>query len=647
MEFNKLILTLILSVSLSFSFGQSPAIDSLKNVLSSSTEDTNRVNTLLKLSETLLNSNINAARDYATLAKELAEKLQFRTGLALALKHLGHSYYKQANYIETLSYWTQSLSVFETTGDNIGISNMLNNIGAVYTVKGDDDKAIEYFLKSLTVAEKTGNKLRINTALMNVGSAYAHKKDTWDKALQYYKKAEPLTEELADKQSISTLAINIGEIYIFKERGDSALNYLYKALRFSTSSDDSAVTFIYIGRAYTFKRNYVVAISFHNKAYEIAKRVNATLYMTQALERMGENYLKEKNFLKAQEYYKKAEKLADTLKSLYELENVYRGLSNVYVNLKDYYNASRYQDLLLMIKDSIYNTEIDKKQANLETLYEVEKKKGEVTLLTKDKELQEVELQRQRMAKYSFMGGSLLILFIAFIIYRGYRNKIKINKILDSQKAEIESLILNILPTEVAQELQKTGAATPRYYEHASVLFTDFKGFSALADKLSPQEVVTELNDCFIAFDDIIERYKLEKIKTIGDSYMCAGGIPTPDDTHIQRIVRAGIEMQEYILQRNTKRAEVGLPPWDIRVGINTGPLVAGVVGKKKYAYDIWGGTVNIASRMESNGEPGKINISSSTYELIKDQYACTHRGKIFAKNIGEVDMYFIDHERI
>jgi class 3 adenylate cyclase len=148
-----------------------------------------------------------------------------------------------------------------------------------------------------------------------------------------------------------------------------------------------------------------------------------------------------------------------------------------------------------------------------------------------------------------------------------------------------------------------------------------------------------------MAFDDIVDKYGLEKIKTIGDSYMCAGGIPTENNSHPLNIVKAGLEMQQFILKRNAERKKNNLPEWNIRIGINTGQLVAGVVGKKKYAYDIWGSTVNVASRMESNGEPGRVNISSATYELIKDKYLCTHRGKIFAKNIGEVDMYFVENE--
>ena len=177
-------------------------------------------------------------------------------------------------------------------------------------------------------------------------------------------------------------------------------------------------------------------------------------------------------------------------------------------------------------------------------------------------------------------------------------------------------------------------------------MFTDFKGFTSIADKVSPQELIEELNACFLVFDNIIEKYNLEKIKTIGDSYMCAGGVPTPDEQHVFKIVKASLEIQQYITENNIKRKESGLIPWDLRIGVHVGPIVAGVVGKKKYAYDIWGSTVNIASRMESNGETGQVNVSSAVYELIKEKYACTYRGKIYAKNVGEVDMYFVQYEK-
>ena len=242
--------------------------------------------------------------------------------------------------------------------------------------------------------------------------------------------------------------------------------------------------------------------------------------------------------------------------------------------------------------------------------------------------------------------GLGMILIIAFIIYRNYLQKVKVNKILDKQKDQIENLLLNILPKEVASELQISGKSKPRHFEEVSVLFTDFKGFTSIADKLSPEEVVHELNECFMAFDSIMEKYNLEKIKTIGDAYMCAGNIPSPDRDHVYKIIKAASEIQSFIEKHNSHLAEKGLEAWEIRIGVHVGPVLAGVVGKKKYAYDIWGRTVNIASRMESNGIPGRVNISADTYEIVKGQFECTHRGKIYAKNLGDLDMYLVEYEK-
>jgi class 3 adenylate cyclase/integral membrane sensor domain MASE1 len=216
---------------------------------------------------------------------------------------------------------------------------------------------------------------------------------------------------------------------------------------------------------------------------------------------------------------------------------------------------------------------------------------------------------------------------------------------LDRQNGEIEQLIRNILPAEVAKELQANGKAVPRSYDRVSVLFTDFKGFSALAAKMTAEEVVEELSTCFRGFDGIIEKHRLEKIKTIGDSYMCAGGVPVADADHPLRIIRAGLEILDFMNNHNGDRATRDLEPMEIRIGVNVGPVVAGVLGTRKYAYDIWGSTVNIASRMESNGTPGVVNISAATYELVKEKYICRYRGKVYAKNVGDVDMYFVEHE--
>jgi class 3 adenylate cyclase len=211
------------------------------------------------------------------------------------------------------------------------------------------------------------------------------------------------------------------------------------------------------------------------------------------------------------------------------------------------------------------------------------------------------------------------------------------------EKQKSENLLHNILPEEVAQELKEKGSATPKHYELITVLFTDFKGFTNIAEKISPTEVIENLNTCFLAFDNICDKYGLEKIKTIGDSYMCAGGLPVANTTNPVDVVLAGLEMQDFMARWIADKQASGQEVWELRLGIHSGEAVAGVVGKNKFAYDIWGDTVNLASRMESSGEVGKVNISGTTYALIKDKFVCTFRGKIQAKNKGEVEMYFVE----
>ncbi len=213
---------------------------------------------------------------------------------------------------------------------------------------------------------------------------------------------------------------------------------------------------------------------------------------------------------------------------------------------------------------------------------------------------------------------------------------------LRKEKEQSEHLLHNILPKSVADELKNEGITTPQHYNEASILFTDFKDFTKTSSNISPDFLVGELNDIFKAFDQIMDKYGIEKIKTIGDSYMAACGLPMEFNLHALQCVRAAMDMLWYLQERG-KKAEIN---WRMRVGIHSGPLVAGVVGTKKFTYDIWGDTVNTAARMESNGEPGKINASASTHKLIEDYYNCEYRGKMEAKGKGEIDMYFVTGEK-
>lgn len=217
---------------------------------------------------------------------------------------------------------------------------------------------------------------------------------------------------------------------------------------------------------------------------------------------------------------------------------------------------------------------------------------------------------------------------------------------LRAEKLKSDKLLENILPHMVAEELKETGTASSTHFDQVTVMFTDFQGFTKTAQKIPPKDLIRELNECFTQFDSIIDKYNLEKIKTIGDAYMCAGGVPVANTTNPLDTVSAALEMINWIDQWNQKREKSNKTEWHMRIGVHTGEVVAGVVGSKKFQYDLWGDAVNVASRMEYSGEVGKVNISATTFESVKHRFECEYRGEIEAKNRGMIGMYFVKSKR-
>ncbi len=297
------------------------------------------------------------------------------------------------------------------------------------------------------------------------------------------------------------------------------------------------------------------------------------------------------------------------------------------------------------------------KEAALKNLSK-EKLIQEAALNEAKREAAEAELAMQRekilreqekaQARLSILGGGLGILFFLILYISGRRSKAKLqrkNKIIELERERSDELLFNILPRNIGEELKEFGKARARKFDQVTVLFTDFKNFTQISEMLSPEELVEEIDRCFKGFDFIISQYPdIEKIKTIGDAYMCACGLndsaSTPDN-----ILRAALEIQEFLQEQKMERMRLGKPYFEARIGMHTGPVVAGVVGVNKFAYDIWGDTVNIAARMESQCEEGRINISETTYNLVRYNFECTYRGKVEAKNKGAIDMYYVERE--
>jgi len=317
----------------------------------------------------------------------------------------------------------------------------------------------------------------------------------------------------------------------------------------------------------------------------------------------------------------------------YELTGtIYTLLAKAYAANGNYQLAYNYADSARSASDS------SAAQKNALILGGVQQK------INLEKHLAEVQ-QHEREYKiqvliWVFMLVSITFLLVAvFSILRNYKNQKKTNKLLSIEKKRSEDLLLNILPTEVADELKDKGSAEAKHFDHVTVMFTDFVNFTQASEKMNPQQLIDELHACFKAFDEIIGKYNIEKIKTIGDAYLAVSGLPVADPLHAEHVVGAALEINDFMSHRIR---HINEETFSLRIGIHTGSVVAGIVGVMKFSYDIWGDAVNIAARMEQNSEPGKINISQTTYDLIKDKYNCAYRGEIEAKNKGKMGMYFV-----
>ena len=642
-SFMKAIFIAIFAVLLGALPAAANGVDSLKMALKSQPADTNKVKTLLEISSLLWRSEPDSAIFYASEANGLAEKTGFPAGQALALKNIGLAYYVKGDYLNVLNFWQQSLDAYRAFNDKVGISNLLNNIGAVYFNQGDDPKALEYYLESLRVSEETGNQLRIATALTNIGAVYFNKKATYDKAGEYYLRALEMAEASGNLDAIGVSSVNLGEIYL--ERGDhpQALRFFEKALvALKKTGGNESFVYTNIGKSYRMRGRYEEALKYQQQGFEKAKTKDDKLEMAIALNAIGDTYFVQNLFNQALESYLKAKAIGEKIGSKTLLKNTYENIANCYSALSDYRKALDYQRLFDTIKDSLYNEENSQKLAGLQFRFDIEKKEAEISLLNQENQTKAAQIQQQKtLRNFLLAAAAFLLITMGGITYQ-YLFAQKTNKIISEERNKADKLLLNILPLETAEELKKYGAVKAKKYEFVTVLFTDFVAFTKHVENIAPEELVKSIDYYFKAFDAIFEKYNMEKIKTIGDSYMCAGGLPMPNETNPEDAILAGLEIIKFVESVKHDKPE-HVQPFEIRIGINTGPVITGVVGTSKFQYDVWGDTVNVASRMETACEPGKINISEFTYSHVKGKFTFSQRGDIEMKNRGHIKMYYVE----
>ena len=629
----KLMLPFCLMLAVQYiSVAQNTAIDSLQAILKTAGEDTNKVNALNLLSYELLYSDTDTTIYYANLAKDLSEKLGYSKGTAAAYLRLGQAYnnlgsydlsqsflskaltfstvkrttaiiyvniginhYEMSNYPEALKNYFTGLKIFEETGDRKAIGSVYNNIANIYTDMGNYDEALKNHLAAKKIREANGDKRGIAGSHLNIGVIY-FSQGNYAEALKNYFEAKKMYEELGDKNEVALAYNHIGVVYKNQQKYDEALKNYFDALKIQEEVGDKEG----------------IAVSYTN---------------------IGNAYLESGNANEARQWQKKGLQLAQEIGIKTTIQDSYLGLARTDSALGNYKDAYAYHKMYIVYRDSIANKENTEKIVQQKMQYEFDKKE---TQSKAEQAVTKKELQKQRLVRNGFIIGFAIVLLFALLFLR-QRNKIK------EEKKRSDELLLNILPDEVANEIKLSGRSNPKTFSMVTVMFTDFKDFTRISQNISGELLVAELDHCFSAFDKMLQNYKIEKIKTVGDAYLCASGLPVSSFTHATDMVNVAMEIRNFMLERKKEKESRGEIPFELRIGIHTGPVVAGIVGVKKYAYDIWGDAVNIAARMEQNSDAGKINISGTTYDLVKDKFKCIHRGKIQAKNKGEIDMYFVE----
>jgi class 3 adenylate cyclase len=474
-------------------------------------------------------------------------------------------------------------------------------IGNTFSESGDTEQAIIYYDRGFRILREIDSVATLGSALYNIGDNLYEKKEL-DSALAYTLEARKIFRDMKLKMHEAYAEGNLGRI-IFAQGGD---------LERAEASLLKAIPVLEKLSHYNALTDFYSSLSDINK--ERGNEEAAILYAEKSLE------------------------AAEKYKMKTDLVNMHLKLSQLYEDNGNIEKSFEHFKTYALYKDSIQDVESVKKMANLRSDFEISKSQAQIDLLNERQKNQQTIVVATIVALF-------LIVLIALGLYR--RNKYigRTKKIIEKEKNRSEILLLNILPQETANELKEKGKVQAKRFDSVSILFTDFKNFTHYAENLSPEELVKSVDFYFSEFDRIVEKYKLEKIKTVGDAYMCAAGVPFPVHDHAENLVAAALEMIRFVNQTKEQDSK-NETRFDVRIGINSGPVVAGVVGSKKFAYDIWGDAVNIAARMETTSEAGKVNISEYTYELVKHRFECEYRGEVQVKNKGMMKMYFVKGEK-
>ncbi len=511
---------------------------------------------------------------------------------------LGKYFFNYNNNLEKAThFFLLSYSIYDSIKNNVGLMRINLQLGLVqYSIK-DYNNALNYFNKITNNREVDNSQKATATYLSAL--CYSELND-FNKAIIYFNRAIELYKMLNNQTGIKMCEMFKGKMFINKREYKRAALHLKNTIGTPKTKTDSfsfSPAYAFISTAYYHLNNFDESIKNALIAYQFTKDIDGSMI-----------YVKE------------------SLTSLHKS----------YVALGKHELAYIYLNELTSVNDSVLNLDILNGISKIKSQYEYQQKLNQDKLIQVKKDLKiKQEIAFQNQIRNSLGIGLIGILSFSIIIYI-QRNRIR------REKSKSDDLLFNILPKDVAEELKLKGNTEAKLYENVTVLFTDFSSFTEISTQLSPAELVKLINELFSEFDTIMMKHGIEKIKTIGDSYMAVGGLNLENSNNAIQVINSALEIQNYLQKIKEEKKKNNLPYFEARIGIHTGPVVAGVVGLKKFSYDVWGDTVNTASRMENACEVGKINVSETTYQAAKNQFSYEYRGNVQVKSKGYLNMYYV-----
>ncbi|TVR83429.1 MAG: hypothetical protein EA409_02840 [Saprospirales bacterium] len=550
----------------------------------------------------LIDRSISKLRigEYELVRQELGQAMEKASAsgdevlIARVYNQLGVLNIYEFQFPEALTNLQNALTLFKNNNDNNGVAESLNNMASIHFNLKNYQQAKENYRQSMKLREAGGDWTNLGVSYNNLGLVY-NRLNELDSALYYHHQSLGIWELLGDHSGIGVTLNHIATVMKHQGELTGALDVLKESYQYLISDPGSL-----LGTKEMVRSEIGLILSMLGQYEEVIEWCRDLCWSSEEAK------------VKASS------------------QSCCNALHQAYLGLEDFENALEAHVKYVQLGEEIFGSRAIQEVTRLELNYAFEQiHKSDSLRFESERQLQQERINRQRLGLTAALGFLFFVSLLVVVISKGKRRS--------------DELLLNILPATVAKELKATGKSAPRKYDLVTVIFADIKGFTNIAEGMTPEELIEEINVIFTDFDRIMEKYGIEKIKTIGDCYMAVCGLPDELDDHALRSVQAAIAMQQVMSAINAKKKVEGKEFLEIRIGLHSGPVVAGIVGTKKFQYDIWGDTVNTANRLETTCQPGKINISDSTYQIVKDHFNCSYRGEIETKGKGKVSMYYVE----